>query len=180
MPDGNKILVLLFLFIESFGQMISASLLSQRRGCPSSSMRADGAYPQPHPPPSPASGRPSRRSAPRQPEIKLGEARRQVFQTPHRHVLAAAEHGGAGACAGRIERDAEDVDAARAKRRARRGAHPRPGRADRRRRCRTARRRSAPGSACDGCAPRRSRRRRGAARCRAASTDAVRDARAAP
>ena len=51
-------------------------------------------------------------SAPRQAEIKFGEAGGQVFQAPHRHVLAAAEHGGAGAGAGGIERDAEDVDAA--------------------------------------------------------------------
>ena len=31
-------------------------------------------------------------SPPRQPEMELGQARRQVFQPPHRHMLAAAEH----------------------------------------------------------------------------------------
>ena len=51
-------------------------------------------------------------SAARQAEIKFGEAGGQVFEAAHGHVLAPPEHGGAGAGAGWIEGDAEDVDAA--------------------------------------------------------------------
>ena len=80
-------------------------------------------------------------SAPRQTEIEFGEPRRQIFQPPHRHVLAAAENrapepapfGSSVTPNTSMPRDAQPT--------APHGGHLRSGRADRPRRCRTARRR---------------------------------------